>query len=237
MTELRSYLGERREEFETHYALALALEGRIFAGDEISIGETKLSARHLLTIKSGLIVHLYNIVESTMSLIIGIVGDAVGSEPPSRWSEGALREWLREHAVVRVNGNEDARLQTMFGTSRMLLSEVPLGRQQLRKPSGTWTDKHIATFAERLGFNFRLPDDMWRRISPRADFGDMTPLEFLADRRNALAHGRRSFEEGARDLTLAQIQDLSNVALDYLGLTVQAFQGYVEGRNYVVDLP
>lgn len=237
MTELRASLDERREEFDTHYALAVALEDRIFAGDEVSIGETKLSSRHLLTMKSGLIVHLYNIVEATMSRTIKLVGAAVGTVAPQHWSDNALREWLREHAVARMDGSEDTRLNTVHGLSVRLLGQTPLGPQPLKKPSGTWTDKHIATFAERLGVEFRLSEEMWRRITPRPEFRDLSPLEFLADRRNAVAHGRRSFEEGANDLSLSQVRELADITLDYLGLTATAFQNYVDQKLYMAALP
>lgn len=43
MTELRRSLDERRDEFATHYTLAVALEERIFAGEVVSIGETELN--------------------------------------------------------------------------------------------------------------------------------------------------------------------------------------------------
>lgn len=231
MTELRASLDDRREEFDTHYALAVALEDRIFAGDEVSIGETKLSSRHLLTMKSGLIVHLYNVVEATMSRTIKLVGDAVGAVPPRHWSENALREWLRENAVV--DGSEDTRLNTVHTISLRLRGETPLGPQQLKKPPGTWTDKHIATFAERLGVQFDVSEAMRRRIAPKPEFGDRSPLGFLADRRNALAHGRRSFEEGAKDLTLARLRDLADTTLDYLELATVAFQDYVDRKRYI----
>jgi hypothetical protein len=60
----------------------------------------------------------------------------------------------------------------------------------------------------------------------------MSPLEFLADRRNAIAHGRRSFEDGASDLTLEDIGDLADVTLDYLELAVGAFQSYLDGQHF-----
>ena len=215
MTELRISLEERRGEFDTHYALALALEDRIIAGEVVSIGETELSARHLLTMKSGLIVHLYNIVEATMTRVIESVGSAVGAVPPSTWSENALREWLREHAVARVDGSEDKRLRTVHLVSLRLLAEMPLGPQQLKKPSGTWTDRLIRDFADRLGAEFNLPEEMWRRIAPKPEFRDHSPMKFLADRRNAIAHGRRSFEDGANDMTLGGIREIADVTLDY----------------------
>lgn len=234
MTLLRTTLRDRREEFDAHFAVAVALEDRIFAGEDVSIGEIKLSSRHLLTMKSGLIVHLYNIVEATMTRAIESVGDALGTAPPRRWSENSLREWLREHAVARVDGGEDARLRAVHGVSILLLGETPPGPQRLRKPPGSWTDKHIAMLAERLGVDFTLPPEMWRRIAPRPEFGDRGPLEFVAERRNALAHGRRSFEEGANDLVLSQIKELAETTMDYLDLAGVAFQEYIDRSKYLV---
>lgn len=236
MTELVSFLSNRREEFDTHFALAVALDDRIFAGDEVSIGETKLSSRHLLTMKSGLLVHLYNIVEATMSRAIKLVGGAVGTVPPRHWSTNALREWLRENAVARAEGSEDTRLTTVHNMSMLLLGDAPLGPQRLKKPSGTWDDKLVATFARRLGVELNLSETMWRRVARRPEFREMSPLEFLADRRNALAHGRRSFEEGAKDLALAQIRELADVTLDYLELAAAAFQDYVDGNGHLATL-
>lgn len=233
MSELRTSLESRKEEFETHLTLAVALEDRIFAGDDVSIGSTKLSARHLLTMKSGLIVHLYNIVEATMSGTINLVGAAVGGVPSRQWSEKALREWLREHAVARLDGDEDARLATMHSVSLRILSETPVGTDKLKKPSGTWDDKRIAMFAKRLGVDLTMPEAAWRRIAPRPEFNDKSPLGFLAERRNALAHGRRSFETGANDLTLAKIREIADVTLEFLDLTVQRFQNYVDQNAFV----
>lgn len=235
MTALKSALLERREEFDTHYALALALETRMFAGDELSIGETRLSSRHLLTIKSGLIVHLYNIVEATMSRVVEAIGAAVGAVPPKQWTESALKEWLREYAVARIDGGEDARLGSMHAVSVCLLREEGPGPQRLKKPSGTWTDKHIATFAQRLGVHFQLSQEMWRRIAPMPEYRDMSPMEFVADRRNAIAHGRRSFENGANDLVLRQLRELADTTIDYLDAAGDAFQEYIDGQHYVVQ--
>jgi hypothetical protein len=236
MTELRRSLAERRDEFDTHFTLEVALEDRIFAGEIVSIGETELSARHILTMKSGLIVHLYNIVEATMSRATEHVGNAVGAVPPRDWSVSALQEWLREYAVARIDGSEDQQLKTVYQVSRDLISVSPLGAQRFKKPSGTWTDKLIATFAKRLGVEFVLPVEMWRRIARKPEYRDKSPLEFLAERRNALAHGRRSFEEGARDLTLDGIRELADVTLDYLELAAGAFEAYVDRKRYLATI-
>jgi hypothetical protein len=70
-------------------------------------------------------------------------------------------------------------------------------------------------------------------MAPQPRYGDKTPLCFLADRRNAIAHGQRSFEDGCKDLTLGDIRELADAALDYLAHTVGAFQNYIDGRLFM----
>ncbi len=233
MTTLRADLVIRREEFDAHFALAEALEDRMML--DSTLGSVSLSARHINTIKSGLIVHLYNIEEAIMSQALQHLGSALGSADPRRWTEHSLREWLRETIVSRiVESNEDGRLATVYQTSTLLLTKPILGPQNLKKPSGTWDDKVIATFIKRMRVAFHMPPKMWRRIAATPEYGDQTPLQFLAERRNAIAHGRRSFEDGASDLGLSDIRKLADVTLDYMNYAADAFQAHIDNDAYLV---
>lgn len=232
MTTLRTALAERKEEFLVHMSLAHALDRRLFSGDPVSIGETALTVRHLSTIKSGLIVHLYNIVESVMTRTIQEVGRAVQVTPPSEWTTETLKEWLRFYAATGSDGNEDTRLDVVHKAALKLLTREPINDLMFKKPSGTWSDKLIYTFSQRLKVEFRLLPNIARKMAKNSKYGDKTPLEFLADRRNAIAHGRRSFEDGARDLSLQDIQDLADITIEYMELAVDAFQGFVDNKHF-----
>lgn len=235
MTTLRASLDARRDEFDAHFALAQALEDRMILELDAPIGPVNLSARHINTIKSGLIVHLYNIEEAIMSRALQYLGGALGSSDPRRWTEFSLREWLRESVVGRITeSSEDARLETIFQTSTLLMTEPALGPQQLKKPSGTWDDKGIALFSKRMNVTFNMPPEMWKRIAASPGYGDKTPMQFLADRRNAIAHGRRSFEDGASDMRLADIRTLADIVLDYMGYAADAFQTHVDTEAHLV---
>lgn len=237
MTTLRTALENRREEFDSHFALAQALEDRMMIESDASLGTVNLSARHINTVKSGLIVHLYNIEEAIMSQVLMHMGSALGSADPRRWTEHSLREWLRETIVSRiVEGSEDGRLATVFQTSTLLLTKPTLGPQKLKKPSGTWDDKGIATFARRMNVTFNMPPEMWQRIAATPEYGDQTPLQFLAERRNAIAHGRRSFEDGASDLELNTIRKLADITLDYMGYAANAFHSHIENDAHLVPV-
>jgi hypothetical protein len=231
-TLLNDALHARKAELEEHIALAKALDLTLFEGDTVAIGDTILSASHLLNIKSGLIVHLYNIVEAIMTRTMEEVGRAVLNTDPVDWSNQALREWLRFSASINIEGTEDTRLEVVHHAALKLLAKETINELKFKKPSGTWSDKVIYAFSQRLNVHFPLNRDIARIISPLQKYGDQSPLVFLAERRNAIAHGRRSFEEGANDLTLNDIQELATLTIEYLEFAVDAFQQYIENEEY-----
>ncbi len=235
MTTLRSTLSNRKNDFNAHLALAQAMDQRLFEGDPLQIGDITLSVRHLMTIKSGLIIHLYNIVEAVMTCTIKEVGSAVRSIPPEEWANDTLKEWLRCYASTGTDGNEESRLVIVHKAALKLLAKETIEDLKFKKPSGTWSDKVIYTFSKRLNVQFRLTEDIARKIRPNTRYGDKSPLEFLADRRNAIAHGRRSFEDGAADLALQDIQDLAETTTEYMELAVTAFQSFLDDRKFVAD--
>ena len=233
MTTLHNTLSERKNEYSTHLALAKAMDQRLFESDPMQIGDITLNVRHLRTIKSGLIVHLYNIVEAVMTCTIEEVGAAVRLISPNQWSNDTLKEWLRSYASTGID--EDSRLNVVHKAALKLLAKETIEDLKFKKPSGTWSDKVIHTFSKRLNVQFRLTEDIARKMSPNVRYGDKSPLEFLADRRNAIAHGRRSFENGATDLTLQDIQDLAEITIEYMELTVIAFQNFLNDKKFIAE--
>ena len=235
MTTLISSLDARREEFEAHFDLAKALEDRMILEEESSIGSVSLSARHINTIKSGLVIHLYNIEEAILTESLRFLGRALGASEPKHWTEHSLKEWLREAVVGRIaESGEDGRLETIFSSSSKLMSSTSLGPQLFKKPSGTWDDKAVALFMKRVKMRIDMPAEMWARIKPIPAYHDRTPLQYLAELRNAIAHGRRTFEEGANDLQLSDIKTLADTTLDYLFYVAEAFEKHVSDRAYLV---
>lgn len=233
MTALLITLAERKEEFMSHLALAQAMEERLLDGESVSIGETALTVRHLMTIKSSLIVHLYNIVEALMSRTIEEVGVAVKSSAPETWSISTLKEWLRFNASISLDGNEDSRLEIVHKAARKLLLVEPIDRLLFKKPSGTWSDKVIFQFSQRLNVSLNMPPELIIKIQKNAAYADKTPLEFLAYKRNAIAHGRQTFEMGARNLSLLDIANLADVTIEYMEHVVTSFQVFVNEKRYL----
>ncbi|MGR3624431.1 MAE_28990/MAE_18760 family HEPN-like nuclease [Pseudophaeobacter sp.] len=232
MSILKNFLDDRRVELESHFALAEALDAQLVAGEPVSLGETALSARHLMTVKSGLIVHVYNIVEATMTRSTSEIGRAVRTTSPNEWSREALKEWLRHYASTGIDGNEDSRLEVVHKAALKLLAHDPIDELRFKKPSGSWDDKVIFTFSKRLSISFPLNASIGPKIAKKPKYGDESAMAFLADRRNAIAHGRRSFEDGANDLTIGDIKEIAEISLEYMELAVVAFQKYIDDQKF-----
>lgn len=169
-----------------------------------------------------------------MTGVMDTVGRAIGGVPPTEWTEYALKEWLRKHAAASSDGGEEGRLRIAHTAARHLLGTISPEARSLKKPSGTWSDDLVFTFAKRLRIDVQLSSEMHRRLAKRQDLRNMTPIGFVADRRNAIAHGRRSFEDGASDITLTRIRELADVTLDFLGYVVDDFDVYVATESYRV---
>ena len=233
MTTLLTTLTERKDEFESHLVLAQSIEERLLEGEPVSIGETALTVRHLMTIKSGLIVHLYNIVEALMSRATEEVAVAVKESPPDDWSISTLKEWLRHSAAIGLDGTEDSRLEIVHTAALKLLMIKPIEDLRFKKPSGTWSDKLINKFSERLNVKLNTSTELADKIKKSTTYGDKTPLEFLADKRNAIAHGRQSFERGAAELSLTEIKSLADVTIEYMEHVAMAFQEFINEKQYL----
>jgi len=234
MNTLPNALEERKDNLHTHLDLAQAMELHLVDGAPMLIGATTLSVGHLLTIKSALIIHLYNIVEAIMTRTIEEVGIAVKLESPVKWSNNTLREWLRSYASI--DGGQENRLNLFQDAALKLLTKESIGTAAFKKPTGSWHDKQIHVFSKRLNVSFPLTPSIARKIQRSVRYGDKTPLEFLADRRNAIAHGRRTFENGANDLTMKDIRDLADVTIEYMEHAATAFQNYLDNKKYLAGI-
>ena len=93
MIEVLDYLGEREEEFRRHLTITRDLEARV--GGLRQEGDLFVEVRHVNTLKSGLLIHLYNIVEAVMTRTLETVGQTALEDSPRRWTETVLREWVR----------------------------------------------------------------------------------------------------------------------------------------------
>lgn len=233
MIDVLGYLDEREEEFGRHLFVARMLEARV--DDLVEETDVRVEVRHVNTIKSGLLIHLYNIVEAITTRTLTTVGQTVLVEKPRRWTESVLKEWVRAEVWSGEERIGDGALRRLTQVSGTLASGNSPAAFVIKGEPGSWDDKAIKKVADRLGCELTLSPEVRRAAYETAYRDETTALEYLARRRNAIAHGASTFEAGANDLTLDDLEGLAQRVLPFLRAVSESYRAFLENKSYLTE--
>jgi hypothetical protein len=231
MIETIHYLSERHDEFRRHLDIARMLESRV--NEAVQNQDVKIEVRHVNTIKSGILIHLYNIVEAVTTRTLDEVGRVVVSAKPAEWTNVVLREWVRAEVWSGEERIGEAALNRLIQITWTLASGQSLSAFKVKGEPGSWNDKGIQKVAKRLGCELKLSRAVQRAAYEKAYRDDRTALEYLAYRRNEIAHGLSTFEDGAHDLTLDELENLSKRVIPYLREVAECYRTFLDERLYL----
>lgn len=233
MKDVISYLDEREEEFSSHLSIARMLEARV--DDLTEEGDIHVEVRHVNTIKSGLLIHLYNIVEAITTRTLTTVGHAVVAERPGRWTEMVLKEWVRAEIWSGEERIGDGALSRLTRISGTLASGNRPDAFVIKGEPGSWDDDAVKKVAQRLGCKLVLAPKIRRAAFEKVYRDDTSALKYLARRRNSIAHGESTFEDGARDLTLIELEQLAARVLPFLRAVAESYEAFLNSKAYLID--
>ena len=232
MREVLTYLTDRESEFARHLSVARLLEERV--DESVDEGDKQIEVRHINTLKSGLLVHLYNIVEAVTTRTMKVVGRTVVTAKPKRWTEALLKEWVRAAVWSGEERIGEGTLSRLTQVSGVLVSGGALDPFVVKGEPGSWDDEAIKKVAKRLGCVLVLSSRIRRSAYERAYRDETIALMYLARRRNDIAHGNTTVEEGAHDLTLDEISELANRVLPFLKAVTKSYETFLSNKHYLV---
>ncbi|MBB4639839.1 MAE_28990/MAE_18760 family HEPN-like nuclease [Rhizorhapis suberifaciens] len=224
---------ERRSEFERHLFVARLLEARV--DDATGADTAQVEVRHVNTLKSGLLIHLYNIVEAVTTRTMDIVGQTIVTEKPKLWKEVVLREWVRAAIWDGEDRLGEGAVTRLAGISSVLASGEAPSAFKIKGEPGSWDDEAIKKVAERLGCRLVLSNAIKRAAFEKVYRNEMTAMKYLASRRNAIAHGATTFEEGAHDHTLDEISALGGRILPFLKAVTESYGAFLDSKAYLAQ--
>lgn len=230
MNDVLAYLDEREEEFERHLTIARMLQDRV---DDVE-GDGQVEVRHVNTIKSGLLIHLYNIVEAITTRTLETVGRAVVAERPRCWKEAILKEWVRAEIWSGEERLGDGAFRRLAEVSGTLASGNSPTAFVVKGESGSWNDKSIKKVAERLECPLNMDAEVSKAAYERVYRDETTALTYLSRRRNAIAHGESTFEDGANDITLDELDALGKRVLPYLRAVSECYREFLANKTFLV---
>ena len=234
MSVLTTYLNEREAELKDHLDLIGRLELR--AQEKFAFEDPlRVEVRHVLILKSGLMVHLYNVIEAIMSRALDQLSREVSKYHPRDYGDSWFSEWIRSSTRVEDGGAPQQILTRIEKTSRSLIQESGWDSLTIRAGAGNWDDKRISKIMEKLG----IPLKLGRRLKKEACghyVDDLSRLCFIRKRRNDLAHGVLTFEEGAQDRSLEDLSGFVRIVASYLRVVVSCFEDFSKKGNFLASV-
>lgn len=233
---MRSYeelLSGRAGEIAAHLLLIEELTAAAITRQGI-VNLQRVEMEHVDVLKSGFLVHLYNVVEAVMTKILEEVAADVIRYPPAKWSSLVRTEWVRTRAGVERGIESHKRLSRTV----VIVDEAIAGATNVAfrvSYEGNWSDQEITNVSKRLGCSLRISPDVTRRACEERVQDDLAPMKYIRHKRNALAHGNETFREGAKQLGPSDLQRLCRTIVEYMESVSASFTSYLEGKSFLEE--
>lgn len=235
MREFTEVLEERATEIDKHLVFIKELNDHAIGRGDV-VGTRTVDVEHINILKSGFLVHLYNIVESVMTKVLEEISICAKAHSPMQWSDGLLKEWARGRAGFDKDIGNDNRLERIYA----LLAETT-GRTQLQtvrvlaRP-GNWSNEEITNIARLLACDLTIPEAVRVAACDDRFENDLGPMKYVRHKRNRLAHGNESFQSAAAHLTPERLADLKVPVINYLREACVSFERYLDERKFLREV-
>jgi hypothetical protein len=233
---VREIRRELRERMRDILAYLRALRFIERAGGTVKLQSSRDSmAIDLATVhvmKAGVFLHLYNLVESTVTTGLEHVAEQIKSTktPFADLSDSWRWAWAASHARLDENLSPDNQL---LGALK-LCQAVADGDVIEIKPklnTGNLDDRRIEELAKKFGIPLAMPVGLNTKVKRRVH-NDLGCLGLVRTRRNGLAHGNDSFADTGSNYSIVDLTEWAWATYQYLKAILACFESYVAAQGY-----
>lgn len=235
MQRVRDDLKSRMREIIAYLGMLRFVEG---AGGTVSLsGRTGApsypidqSTVHVL--KAGVFLHLYNLVESTVTAAIGRIAEEIKAtgvrfrDLNDQWR----RAWAKSVGKIDLDLTVDNRLDAVLRLCQAVVDGIALDIEP-KFGSGNLDDQRIERVANQFGVKLAIRPNVQRAVKQRI-LNDHGFLGLIKTRRNDLAHGTDSFAEIGKDYTILELRKWSMGTYQYLLDVLTSFEACITKRHY-----
>lgn len=238
MIDLRSDFEERLKEVEAFIRLVSIVEHATRTGMPLVQGRTgdgaSIDPLQQRLLYGSVYLHLYSLVESTISRCVAAVEEAASQEILQPWdlSIKLREEWVRSMARTHESLKEKNRLQSAIALCDHLIRMLPPKVAIDHEGGGNWDDELIHQVAKRLGVEFSIPAEIQAGVKRRYR-DDLGALKTIKKLRNKLAHGEMTFSECGDGLTVDDLEKLTRTTVAYLREVIRCFVDFITRLEYL----
>lgn len=234
---VRSVFNDRIYDIESYFELVNNIELAISSGGAVlhfSGTSYTVKPEQQKIMYSSIYLHLYNLIESTISTLI----DAV-----------------ERHATLGINGQLDLLTENMrklYVTSVAAPYELLTNEKRLEKAlllfeqvlnlrpinikippggGGNWDVIEIEKLSKSIGVNVNLSSPLKQKVM-RPFRDDKAPIRLIKEIRNKLAHGSISFAECGNNHVASDFRKLIDIVKDYLRYIIDQYDAYISQHGY-----
>jgi hypothetical protein len=206
MNSVHSQLDDKKE--EANILLSLTLD----------VAELENGVVKAAILKSTFILMLYNMLESTMSLVFEQIHEKISVEHYADLSPEIKKIWV----------------EFFFMKGSTVNYQVHLEKTLLR----TLSFPSLADFTERIKlFSGNLDSLKLHELLKKYGVGILTTpgkekLVYVKNKRNKVAHGEESFKDSCRNLTYAELVEHRDAVFFALDSIVQQAGEYIDNKKY-----
>ncbi len=235
---VRTTFNERVSDIESYFELVKNIEIAISQSSatfNVNGGLYNITPDQQKIMYSGIYLHLYNLVEATMNMLI----DALerNAQAALGGDVALLSESLRSLYVKSVTQPHDdalsyeAKLARSLSLFKQVLQIEPAIIKFPAGGGGNWDYAEIRKFSDSVGVRIVLPRNL-NRLVQRPIRNEKAPLRLVKDVRNNLAHGSISFKDCGADHVSSDFRALIDIVKEYLSNVLDAYDLYITSGQF-----
>lgn len=235
---VRTTFNERVDEINTYRSFLIFMDGGVSSGTtSLIMNETTHSLTPMLqkTIYANVYLHLYNLLESTITLIIKSVEEKISGDVRSHGinilNNKVRLLWIRYMAGTHDILVPETRLEKAINLCNFFIDNIPFELTIPKGGGGNWDNENIRNLANRMGLRLTIPRAINTAIK-RPIKDNKGVIQLITYTRNKLAHGDISFSECGGELTLASINELIDITINYLEAVINCFEDFLDKELY-----
>lgn len=229
--EVSSYL----EFIQFTFKALSAKGGRLIDGDGIPY---KVDSDLITTLYSTSYLLFYNSIESVMTKIVDFLSKKINSENKkiTDFKIEIQKQWIK--GILKLNDQNittDNRIIKALDIVNHFSKDASLS-VIIDKNSSNFDESIIYRIFKDIGAPVKLSRELNNALHKGYENKDGSCLKHIKKQRNYLSHGHISFKEGGRNITIEDLNKMSEIVFKYLEELEDHFKAYIDEKRYLLNV-